>query len=379
MEVNPVDPYQFDELIEKMMCETAEERIDHQDHVFSEDFEFELQRKLRAKSRTSRTRQTQRNRITVNSGSAAETVPEQKIHSTAYKPFPKAYAIGSMAACLLLGAVLFRGWQGLRDQVVLNEQNTPEHITESAQVVPEQSSVPQPAVSQTENSFAAPTAEQQPAHADVPQEAILPALPDYAENASTAPAVQEKTVTVVTVLKTVTTAPVTTLAAVTTTAPGPVIYEPGDVDQDGEITLADAILVYSDSVAASCGRTDLVLLSDSAHKSGSINGKNTLTSRDAAVIANVAILRRWYGKTGLTVADYLENEKKYISDALAAGENPASGTAVKQYQSLREELTRLSSAANDSAARIEGMTVLPCTDLTRDEILEKAEDLKKIS
>ena len=237
MEVNPVDPYQFDELIEKMMCEAAEEWIDHQDHVFSDDFEFELQRKLRAKSRTSRTRQAQRNRITVNSGSDAETVPVHKTHSTAYKPFPKAYAIGGMAACLLLGAVLFQGWQDLRNQVVLNEQSTPEQITESEQPVPEQSSVqvPEPAESQAENSFAAPTAEQQPPQADAPQEEILPSLPDHAENVSTAPAVQEKIVTVVTVLKVVTTAPVTTLSEVTTTTTAPVIHEPGDAEQTDEI------------------------------------------------------------------------------------------------------------------------------------------------
>ncbi|MCR4758994.1 MAG: dockerin type I repeat-containing protein [Oscillospiraceae bacterium] len=237
MEVNPVDPYQFDELMEKMMCEVAEERIDHQDHVFSDDFEFELQRKLRAKTRTSQTRQAQRNRIIVNSGSDAETVPACQTRKNAYKPFPKAYAIGGMAACLLLGAVLFRGWQGLREQIVLNEQSTPEQITESGQAVPEQSSaqVQEPAESQAENSFAAPTAEQQPSQADVPQEAILPALPDQAENISTEPAVPEKIVTVVTVLKTVTVAPVTTLSEVTTTTAAPVTHEPGDAEQNAEI------------------------------------------------------------------------------------------------------------------------------------------------
>lgn len=140
-------------------------------------------------------------------------------------------------------------------------------VTTTATASPEETETMPAVQTETETVTAAETA--LPADTvPVPQTTVIPGTTTHTAAAET---VTQKT----TLAKTTVTTIHTTTQATTTTAASPApVYEMGDVDMDGKITFADALLVEIDYQLAERGMSAQSFLNDEQRALGNMNGKD---------------------------------------------------------------------------------------------------------
>lgn len=240
-----MDDREFERLMEPLMAKIAEERIVPQNHKFSPDFEQKmLQKAIQEKKKEH-----------IEESVCEKTVPHeiqhQKHDARIKKSDPmvsKQYAFGGIAACILLMMAL---------GTMFHYRNEPELLQSTAVPMEEvQSSVQ---TTSTVTTTATTLAEERKA-----QMVTTVATTTYAANESE--------------LSTADTMPVpqmteTTVQTTEITTPT-LVYELGDVDMDGNITLVDALLVCIDMQLAERGLSAQSLITDEQRALGNVNGQS---------------------------------------------------------------------------------------------------------
>ena len=351
------------------MEKIAEERIPPQNHKFSPDFEKKLMQKAMQANRKPKMEEKACEIPTFSHIPRKKQAAQRKENDPTVS---KHYAFGGMAACILIALTLGTLFHYSDEPELLQSAAIPMEVIDSVQTecttettgttfTKTLNGSANEKTTQTASTSAADRAEMT-GSAEIAwyeTEQSIPAATTLQQTTVSLQTISTQAGTTVT--QTVTASETTSCTTETAeTAPPAPVYVLGDVDMDGKITYADAMLVRIDMQLAERGMSEKSFLNDEQRAFGDADGKDSgrywdgvsyapewnaelndfgqqiryerylLNINDYEIIGRVAFLQT-FGNERITIQDFLDKQLKYDTMYTAMVQNLKNGDAEK-YQ-----------------------------------------------